>query len=290
MSEGDINLTANDITISSTNFSVDENGNLTCTNADISGKVTANDGEIGGFTIDSTSLHNGMETFSDTTHNGVYVGTDGIALGKGAFKVSNDGLLITNNIAVNGAGQIYLYTQGSASSNITVQHEGATSMDGDYFHAYYGHSYDSYLSYDELRMDYVAGNPLPPFRVWFTPSGQGSGSWSCQAGAFVNTSSIHAKDNIEDMTEEDAKKILSLNPVSFDYKTGLKDQRGLIAEDVADIIPNCVFYPNGTTKDTYEYDDENPMDVPGIDYTKFVPYLIKMVQMQQKEIDELKGA
>lgn len=292
MSNGDINLTAKDITISSTNFSVDENGNLTCTNADISGTITSSDGTIGGFTIDSTSLHNGMETFSDTTHDGVYVGTDGIALGKGAFKVSNDGLLTTNNIAVNGAGQIYLYTQGSTSSNITVQHDGATTMDGDYFHAYYGHSYDSYLSYDELRMDYVAGNPLSPFRVWFTSSGQGNGYWSCQAGSFVNTSSRLVKENIEETTEDKARKILDLDVVDFDYISGQKGQTGLIAEDVVDIFPNVVNVPT-------DYDEEETKtrlangesaQTMGIDYTKFVPYLIKMVQMQQKEIDELKGA
>ena len=57
------------------------------------GALTATSGEIGGFNIGNSSIYNGMTSFSDTTHNGVYVGTDGIALGKGKFKVSSAGEL-----------------------------------------------------------------------------------------------------------------------------------------------------------------------------------------------------
>lgn len=63
--------------------------------AEIKGKITANSGYIGngqsGFTIGNTSIYNGMTSLSDTTNNGIYVGTDGIALGKGAFKVDSNG-------------------------------------------------------------------------------------------------------------------------------------------------------------------------------------------------------
>jgi hypothetical protein len=57
---------------------------------------------IGGFDIGTTSIHNGMTSFSDTTHDGVYVGTDGIAIGKGAFKVDNAGALTAKNASLNG--------------------------------------------------------------------------------------------------------------------------------------------------------------------------------------------
>lgn len=62
-----------------------------------SGVITATSGTIGGFTITATSLYNGMTSFSDTTHNGVYIGTDGIALGKGNFKVYANGDLEASN-------------------------------------------------------------------------------------------------------------------------------------------------------------------------------------------------
>ena len=55
---------------------------------------------IGGFTITSNALYNGMTSRDDTTNNGVWLGTNGIALGKGNFKVTNAGALtaISGNI------------------------------------------------------------------------------------------------------------------------------------------------------------------------------------------------
>lgn len=61
------------------------------------GAITATSGKIGGFNITSSSLYNGMTSFNDETHNGVYIGTDGIALGKGSFRVTTDGSLYANN-------------------------------------------------------------------------------------------------------------------------------------------------------------------------------------------------
>ena len=61
------------------------------------GAITATSGTIGGFTITASSLYNGMTSFSDTSHNGVYIGTNGIALGKGSFKVTSEGDLYANN-------------------------------------------------------------------------------------------------------------------------------------------------------------------------------------------------
>ena len=57
------------------------------------GALTATSGKIGGFNIGNSSIYNGMTSFSDTTHDGLYIGSDGIALGKGNFKVSSAGEL-----------------------------------------------------------------------------------------------------------------------------------------------------------------------------------------------------
>ena len=64
---------------------------------EITGKITATSGYIGngsqGFEISSRSLFNGMTSLNDATHNGVYVGVDGISLGRGNFKVDASGNL-----------------------------------------------------------------------------------------------------------------------------------------------------------------------------------------------------
>lgn len=118
-----------------------------------------------------------------------------------------------------------------------------------------------------------------------TASTQAWVSTILNAEQFKVRSSIHIKENIKDIEEDEALKLLELRPVSFDYKdrSDGKDQRGLIAEEVMDILPNTVLIPEGYT----EFDPENPNNVPGIDYSKFVPYLIKMCQIQQEQINAL---
>jgi len=95
--------------------------------------------------------------------------------------------------------------------------------------------------------------------------------------SLTQTSSRKVKKNITDMTSEEARKLLELEPVSFDYKNEAqgKDRRGFIAEDVAKVLPNVV------TPET-----ENAP--ASLDYVQLVPYLVKMVQEQQKDIEELK--
>ena len=94
----------------------------------------------------------------------------------------------------------------------------------------------------------------------------------------TQTSSRKVKENIEPMTDEDAEKILLLEAVSFDYKNKDRgvDKRGFIAEDVAEILPNLV------TPET----EESPAS---LDYISIIPYLQKMIQKQQAEIDILKA-
>lgn len=103
-----------------------------------------------------------------------------------------------------------------------------------------------------------------------------------KASAFTQASSKRYKENIEDLTEDEASKILDLDVVSFDYKKDSKMEgkkvAGLIAEDVEKIIPNAVIY-----------EEKEGKKIPdGLDYSKFVPYLIKEIQMLKKEIEELK--
>lgn len=94
--------------------------------------------------------------------------------------------------------------------------------------------------------------------------------------AFQQVSSKKVKENIKDLSEDEAQKILNVRAVSFDYIEkvgGEKNQRGVIAEEIEKIIPSCVYHDG---------------KYPSVDYTKLIPYLIKIVQIQQKEIEGLK--
>lgn len=100
-----------------------------------------------------------------------------------------------------------------------------------------------------------------------------------------SNSSRKVKENIRTMTEEEANKLLDVNVVSFDYKKdagfGEGDERknkfGVIAEEINELLPYVV-----------NYDRENNLPT-GVNYERFVPHLIKMVQMLKKEINDLKA-
>ena len=114
----------------------------------------------------------------------------------------------------------------------------------------------------------------------------------CYAAAFNQQSSKYSKENINDMSIEEAKKILELNPVSFDYKEkfgGAKNNFGLIAEEVNKIIPYCVTIPKKYNKEECEKGNIDINNLPSIDYSKLVPYLIKMVQNQEERITSLES-
>lgn len=87
-------------------------------------------------------------------------------------------------------------------------------------------------------------------------------------------SSKRFKENIIDITNEDANKLLSLNPVTFDYIDTHISSSGLIAEDTEPYFPELVMY------------DKNK--ITGLNYIGLIPYIIKKIQMQQEEIETIK--
>lgn len=90
------------------------------------------------------------------------------------------------------------------------------------------------------------------------------------------TSSKKIKKNITELSLQEAQKILDLKPVTFDFKNEElgTDRRGFIAEDVEEIIPQIVTEVN---------------DLKSIDYVSLIPYLVKVIQEQDKRIKNLEG-
>lgn len=118
--------------------------------------------------------------------------------------------------------------------------------------------------------------------AFYVSNGNNSARAPIYASAFTQSSSRRVKKNIEDMTEIEAKKILHVEVKSYDYiNPDMPDGCfGCIAEDMAKLIPSCV---NGDVDCTD--DDAAAIQGIGIDYSKLVPHLIKMVQIQQAQID-----
>ena len=110
----------------------------------------------------------------------------------------------------------------------------------------------------------------------------------------VNTSYREAKENIIQVSEETARKILDVPIFKFDYRPGFGDGKknvvGTIVDEVQSIIPESVVIPEDWNEGEFNelLGDIGNGSIPSVDYTTFIPYLIAMVQLQQKEIDELK--
>lgn len=98
--------------------------------------------------------------------------------------------------------------------------------------------------------------------------------------SYLSSSSRRYKNHIRDMTDNDIQNLYKLPTVFFVYKPGYleKDSAvpipGLYAEDVEQYLPLAARYQNGLIEDWNE--------------RAVIPYLIKAIQMQHEEIEELK--
>ncbi len=108
--------------------------------------------------------------------------------------------------------------------------------------------------------------------VWWNQVGSGSVKyWGDKS------SDRRLKENITDTAVKALDKINQLNLVAFDFIESKKHEEiGLIAQEAETIIPEVI-----------SRDPENPDGYLHIDYTVFVPYLLKAVQELDQKIKEM---
>lgn len=103
--------------------------------------------------------------------------------------------------------------------------------------------------------------------------------WRGYAG-ITSSSDKRLKENIKESPVNALDKIQALNMVSFDFIESQKyEEIGLIAQEVQKVVPEAI-----------EVDDET--SYLSINYSKFVPYLLKAVQeldLKIKEMEKLHG-
>lgn len=112
-------------TLTDSSWTLTSNGTdvlkATSSGIEVTGKITATSGYIGngssGFEIGATFIRNGMTRRDDTEHDGIYVGTNGISLGGGKFKVTDTGAVSASNLIITG-GRIQI------GNNFTVDTSG----------------------------------------------------------------------------------------------------------------------------------------------------------------------
>lgn len=103
------------------------------------------------------------------------------------------------------------------------------------------------------------------------PLEMASGAHVTAGGVWTNNSSKKDKENIADLTSEEALRVLAaLEPVRFNYKVDSADEYvGFIAEDVPDLVAS--------------------RDRKGLSAMDIVAVLTKVVQAQQERIDQLEA-
>ena len=129
-----------------------------------------------------------------------------------------------------------------------------------------------------LASDDVLGegdNPVGGYNrvVWWSQIV--TGNFRQHAG-ITTASDRKLKENIEPTPVQALDKITALNLVAFDYiKDKTHEEIGLIAQEVLNIIPSSV--------EKYEGEDNHLT----INYSKFVPYLIKAIQELNQKVERL---
>ena len=146
-------------------------------------------------------------------------------------------------------------------------------------------SSDNYLFWGRANLltGAVANSATAPFEdVCMRVDSSGNGLFDGDVVAFSTTiaSDARLKENVKDLNYG-LKDVLDIRPVSFDWKEKRNGQHdiGVIAQEIEKIIPEVV-----VEVDTLNSEDTHKT----VDYAKLTSVLIKAVQEQQQQINELK--
>ena len=102
------------------------------------------------------------------------------------------------------------------------------------------------------------------------------------ATAYNTSSDYRLKENVETL-KDGLDRLNQLKPVQFTWTTDGSLSEGFIAHEVEDLFPDAV----SGEKDAV--DEEGNIDPQQVDYGRITPLLVKAIQEQQEQIEELKA-
>ena len=107
-------------------------------------------------------------------------------------------------------------------------------------------------------------------------------------------SSYKIKQNIQNINQSEIDNFMRLRPISFYYRPEMNwadknKQYGVIAEELLLIYPELVTIPDNYQDSAFDINKGIHQPLIQVKYEQFIPLLIKMVQNQQREIEELKN-
>lgn len=299
-----INLTSKNIAISSTNFSVDKNGNITAKgNATFEGSGKFNKG----FTVNVP-----MFSSSDINKFVITAGSSNVKIGS-VLDDGVDGFLEfvkgAKGVNVHLTGQTLNLSAGTGGLNL----ESPQLTNAEFYGNIYGYVPFAYFGSSEQAFCSVSSENKNG-KVILHASDTGShgvfsgthNKWLiyCNSSGTViaNTSDKRKKIDKGLLDVKEATDILSnLNIVNFVYKDDIGkndlEQNGVFAQDLRDYLLESGYANRGyivlaeekeNGRMTYDLTESEDKFTYTVDYTKFIPLLIKGWQEQKKEIDALK--
>ncbi len=113
--------------------------------------------------------------------------------------------------------------------------------------------------------------------VFVNSSGSNAGfiQYTATTTTYSTSSDYRLKENIQPL-ENGLERLNNLKPVKFDWKNEDTSSEGFIAHEVQEVFPDAV---------SGEKDGE---DMQGMDYGRITPLLVKAIQEQQEQIEQLK--
>lgn len=221
---------------------------------------------------------NGRTTFTENTEDYTYSGSTNhtptceYSISHASDSVSSTGLTTSSNVTfADGLINLSKYSRSKGSSMsfqsyMTIDYYGSKIITGQ--------GKGARVITDDLPLTLGATSGVD------VKNAQSSSYVPIRASAFTTSSSKRFKENFSDVTEEEANNILIINPLHFDYINGSKNQVGFIAEDIEKIYPELC---------SYKTDENGEKQLFGLDYSKFIPYIIKFIQSQEKRIRKLES-
>jgi hypothetical protein len=105
----------------------------------------------------------------------------------------------------------------------------------------------------------------------------------------INTSDARDKNNIRDMNYG-LKEIMQLRAVKFNWKNNEQegDKLGIIAQEIQKVLPEVVRDWQYEVDETTGKKTKIPTERLGVMYADIIPVLIRGMQEQQKQIEDLK--
>lgn len=273
-------------------FGVTKAGALYANNVKVSGDITATSGTIGKLVINGNYLQADSGTSGNVYRMYIQKPTSastwcfstqyGSTTKVGTFYARADGLVYCTSLTSNGA----VSAGGNITTNGSITAAGKLTATGNLELRTSGNASNILLHDDYAKYCYIRYSGA---RLWFLPATDSGGfelansaSLDANTGTFYATawgsnSSRRYKENITELTESVADRLLKIKTYHFDYKKdyGNKDMYGVIAEEVEQVHKNAVLYRNA--------------EPDAVDYTRFIPLLIKKVQMQDKKLKYLEN-